>query len=35
VEKEIKMPITNAKEMVKKAYQDGYAIPQFNVNNLE
>ena len=29
------MPIVNTKEMLKKAYEDGYAIGAFNVNNME
>ncbi|MCD8569190.1 MAG: class II fructose-1,6-bisphosphate aldolase [Geovibrio sp.] len=27
--------LVNSKEICKKAYQEGYAIPQFNINNLE
>ena len=29
------MAITNAKKMIKKAFENGYAVGQFNVNNLE
>ena len=29
------MPLVNAKEMIKKAHQGKYAVPQFNINNLE
>ncbi len=29
------MPLVNSKEMFKKAYQGGYAIGAFNVNNME
>ena len=29
------MPIVNTKEMFKKAYEGGYAIGAFNVNNME
>ncbi|MEE1025611.1 MAG: ketose-bisphosphate aldolase, partial [Acutalibacteraceae bacterium] len=29
------MPLVNTKEMFKKAYEDGYAIGAFNVNNME
>ncbi len=29
------MPIVNTKEMLKKAYEGGYAIGAFNVNNME
>ena len=29
------MPLVNAKEMVKKAHANKYAVPQFNINNLE
>ena len=31
----IKMPIVTSKEMFKKAYEGGYAIGAFNVNNME
>ena len=30
-----KMPLVNTKEMFKKAYEGGYAIGAFNVNNME
>lgn len=30
-----KMPLVNTKEMFKKAYDEGYAIGAFNVNNME
>jgi len=29
------MPLVNSKEMFKKAYEEGYAIGAFNVNNME
>ena len=29
------MPMVNSKEMFKKAYEGGYAIGAFNVNNME
>ena len=29
------MPLVNTKEMFKKAYEGGYAIGAFNVNNME
>ena len=29
------MPMVNTKEMFKKAYEGGYAIGAFNVNNME
>ena len=29
------MPIVNTKEMFQKAYEGGYAIGAFNVNNME
>jgi fructose-bisphosphate aldolase, class II len=29
------MPLVNTKEMFKKAYEEGYAIGAFNVNNME
>ncbi|WP_291318859.1 class II fructose-bisphosphate aldolase, partial [Desulfonatronospira sp.] len=29
------MPLTSPKEMFDKAYQGGYAIGAFNVNNME
>ncbi|HHY63825.1 MAG TPA: class II fructose-bisphosphate aldolase, partial [Clostridiaceae bacterium] len=29
------MPIVNTKDMLKKAYEGGYAIGAFNVNNME
>ena len=29
------MPLVNTKEMFKKAYDEGYAIGAFNVNNME
>ncbi len=29
------MPLVNAKGMLDKAYQNGYAVGQFNINNLE
>ncbi len=29
------MPLVNTKEMIKKAYEGGYAIGAFNVNNME
>ena len=29
------MPLVNSKEMFKKAYEGGYAIGAFNVNNME
>ena len=29
------MPLVNSKEMFKKAYDGGYAIGAFNVNNME
>ena len=29
------MPLVNTTEMLKKAYEGGYAIGAFNVNNME
>ena len=29
------MPIVNSKELLKKAYEGGYALGAFNVNNME
>lgn len=29
------MALVNAKEMISKAFKEGYAVPQFNINNLE
>jgi len=29
------MSLVNTKEMLKKAKQEKYAVPQFNINNLE
>ena len=29
------MPLVNTREMFKKAYEGGYAIGAFNVNNME
>ena len=29
------MPLVNTKEMFKKAYEGGYAVGAFNVNNME
>ena len=29
------MPLVTSKEMLKKAYEGGYAIGAFNVNNME
>ena len=29
------MPIVNSRDMLKKAYEGGYAIGAFNVNNME
>jgi fructose-bisphosphate aldolase class II len=29
------MPIVNSKEMFEKAYEGGYAVGAFNVNNME
>ncbi len=29
------MPLVNTKEMFRKAYEGGYAIGAFNVNNME
>ena len=29
------MPLVSTKEMFKKAYEGGYAIGAFNVNNME
>ena len=29
------MPLVNSREMFKKAYEGGYAIGAFNVNNME
>ena len=29
------MPLVNSKEMFEKAYQEGYAVGAFNVNNME
>ena len=29
------MPLVNSKDMFKKAYEGGYAIGAFNVNNME
>lgn len=29
------MPLVNTREMFKRAYEEGYAIGAFNVNNME
>lgn len=29
------MPLVNSKELFKKAYEEGYALGAFNVNNME
>lgn len=29
------MALVNMKEMLEKARDNGYAVPQFNINNLE
>ncbi len=29
------MPIVNAKQITKKAFENGYAVPHINTNNLE
>jgi fructose-bisphosphate aldolase class II len=35
MDRRIKMPLVTTKEMFKKAYEGGYAIGAFNVNNME
>ena len=32
---ECKMPLVTSKEMFQKAYEGGYAVGAFNVNNME
>ena len=32
---DFKMPLVNTREMFKRAYEEGYAIGAFNVNNME